>query len=514
MGHETRRYITLGSFDSYSLMLQFHDPVGGPMEGALGRVATSTLAHELVHLAHTLGTAAGVREFLMTVEDHQLRLYMLSRYGALTGDSEFVLPLLDPLNAERIARAEIAAELSLWASLQGVSRLYSGMEKVDEPEAESAASFWLQPQTALRGATVPWEVAHANLFPFTRERAAVLPGYRQLTEGPAKIVERIQRRLAEEQGEAAPAGLSRMELQSFVRGASSPYDPYYVAFVAFGQAKQMFAPESRVGGYEEYVLLLADLAMMIDPVTTPDATATLFGVGPDVLERMTNGYTPFSTYLRLCRLFWEHADTLPHLGDCDRMTEDVVRIQNALLAKVAPSLSMKALTKELRSSLHRYREIFSGHVLDDTPGIADLFVDSFDNALAFREETLDGGAFAEDFLTSREKLEQFARFLSPTYSVGEWVISRYEPHEGFGVGVDLTNLEMFRDLLDALFYGNRRCPLAGDDQAPRICALEPVSLCDAFPARPPADGAPTYCVREQTARLARSLGFDGLKWRH
>lgn len=513
MQSEPLRYAALGSFDSYSLMLRFHDPADGPPESALARIATSTLSHELVHLAHTLGTAAGIRRFLMSVEDYQLRFAIASKYLRERGNADdFMLPIRVDINDDRVTNSGIGDELKLLADLRFTWDLYAGVERISLTGARSAAPFWLESDVRIRGRQIPWGVAHVNLYLFKGEDAALLPGYLQLTEGTAKIVERVQRRFAGEQGEASPQGTHRLaDGKSFLREASSPFDPYYVAFMAFNSAKQRFAPDSPIGGYEEYVIILADMAMMIDPLTTPEATKTILGVSADTIETLKNGYSPFATYLRLCRIFWEQSWTLPQLGETDHMTEDVVRIQDALLAKVAPSLTMKDLTQELRSSFERYRDIFTAHIVDKEPGIADLFVNSFASALKFREEVLRGGAFCEDFLTSREKLETFARFLSPTYSVGSVVVSGYQTRPGFGVGVDQVNVEMFSDFLDAVIFGNRRCPLAGDQQTARMCVLDPVHLCERFPRDVEMSGE-AYCVRGQAARLAGAFGLREMKW--
>jgi hypothetical protein len=170
--------------------------------------------------------------------------------------------------------------------------VYPGGYRDDEPD-HNINLAWLQSNTTLGGLELGWETSHYYLGHHTGQQQSVMAGYRHLTEGVAKIVERIQRRFTGEEGEQSAHGTVLVSPEQFGDQRSSPFDPYYVALSVFQNAKRIENPATRVAGYEEYVAILADIAMMVDPLVTPDSFSAVFRTSsPNVLELAKTGYSP------------------------------------------------------------------------------------------------------------------------------------------------------------------------------------------------------------------------------
>lgn len=506
----------LGSFDPLALMLEFSgqyhpDGTSDPQEDFLSRVPTGVLVHEITHLTQTLGTAAGIREFLMAIDDMRLRRAMVQTAVKASPDGVLKLPLATThgLYGDDVAYRELEAS---WSQVVHTRLVHAGGTYHHEPDPEIELA-WLAEDTRITGREVSWEVPFFYLYPFIGVSESVALGFIHLTEGVAKTIERLQRRLTGEPGEFSAVGVRTVTHEQFIQEISSPVDPYYLALLVFVNAKQRFNPAVDLPAYEEYVPVLADIAMMFDPVLTPESFTRVYGLRNDeALDGAINGFSPASLYMRLCRLFWEGAASLPRLDTGRRMTEVVVELQDAFLGQIAPGLTMLSVTRECAETVERLSSHLDSHILDvENTAVRDMFRGAFTRVLAFRADALRGGAISEDLLTDRERLVGFARFLSPSFAVGSTIVSGFETRPGFGIGVDQANLQADRDLLDTLFFGNGPCHLAAGRRE-RRCPLEPVSLCTELPLTLLETSGPAYCVRDQTLRLLRAMGATDIAW--
>jgi hypothetical protein len=507
----------LGSFDPLTLMLEFSgqyrvSPPEGPrfdpdhgFKHTLRRVPTSVLAHELAHVVHTLGTAAGLRQYLIMVETFLSRLDLISAAVEAADGEVLRLPIVPNLHVyaqtERLTNAATVLSAHLVAGAA-----YAGGYREDEPD-HNINLTWLQSHTRLGGFELGWPTCHCYLGHHTGQPQSVVAGYRHLTEGIAKIVERMQRRFTGEEGEQSPQGTVLLSAEQFADHRSSPFDPYYVAAAVFHSAKLFENPDTHVAGYEDYVAVLADIAMMVDPLVTPTAFSEIFGpLSPDVLDAAKMGYSPFMLYQRLCHLFWRSVEELPLLDAGDmRLTGKVAALQNAVLAAAGSDLTMRDMTLETLKSLTRFEYLLDAQVFTNSTQSRDVYRRGFERVLAWRADVLDGSAIYEDLLTGRDKLLDHSRWWSPTYAIGGDLYSAFDVRPGEGVAVDQANIQMLRSVLDAICFRNAPCELRGPPRGD-TCALPPIGLCSRIPNRlRPKDQDP-YCVRDLFTGVLRSLG--------
>lgn len=509
---------SLGSFDPLTLMLEFSDRYRvQPPEGRwhkqylpLSRVPTSILAHELAHLVHTLGTAAGLRQYLLAVDHFRVRLELVRAATEASDGAALRVPIVKNL-ASYTDTERLTGALETLGRLFVTSAVYGGGYR-DEESAPNINLSWLQSDTVLDGIELGWETSHCYLGYHTGQQQSVMLGYRHLTEGVAKIVERTQRRFTGEEGERSPHGLVRMSPEEFANHRTSPFDPYYVASAVFHDARLFENPETRVPGYEDYVAVLADIAMMVDPLVTPRSFAAIFRTsGAEALDLAKTGYSPFVFYHRLCHLFWRSVDKLPTFAPDEiegHMTTHVAALQNGVLAAAGSDLTMYDLTIEARESLTDLAPFLDAHVFMESEEGRDVYRRGFDRVLSWRADTLDGAAIFEDLLTGREALLNHAQWWSPSYAVGGDLYSGFDVRPGDGVGVEQMNIRMMSSVVDAICLKNAPCELRG----PRgdKCALPRIGLCREIP-----DGVPIgepYCVREQFLSVLRDLGVPRLEW--
>jgi len=475
----------------------------------LENVPTSLIAHELTHLTQTFATAAGVRQFLLAVEDLRLRSRMLMAAGSSPTEG-LVLPIC--LNRDRYADNDEFQDLErAWLANRTAARMHAGGTYQDESDPEIALA-WIDNDARLGNQPVPWEVSHFFLQPVTGRHESVMTGYIHLTEGAAKVVERIQRRLAKEEGEQAPLGTQSRTIQQFLSEISSPVDPYYIAQLVFWEAKFRNGRKASRPAHEEYVLLLADLAMMLDPLLTPKSFSAFYGgLEKQHLAAALAWASPFPIYLRLCAAFWSLGDELPDLSPTRRLTDQAVELQDALLEHCELKLTMKGITEECLSSTQALSHHFDSHIYEEHANLHEAFSQGFQQALAWRLEALRGGAVCEDLLVDRATLLSHVRAWSPSQVIGSAIHSAFDVRPGEGVGVSQANIQAHRAMLDNAFFGNGPCPLA-EGERERRCALDPIDLCVRLPEGEPTEDEPAYCVREQFMSLLTIQGTGGWSW--
>ena len=478
---------------------------------ALRRVPTSILAHELAHVAHTLGTAAGLRQYLIAVATLLSRLKLISAAVEAADGEVLQLPIMPNLHVYPQTQRLTNAVHSL-SKLLVAGAAYSGGYRDDEPD-HNIDLAWLQSHTNLGGFELGWETSHCYLGRHTGQQQSVMAGYRHLTEGVAKIVERMQRRFMGEEGERSPLGTAAVSLQQFGDHRSSPFDPYYVALAVFQNAMRFENPDARVAGYEEYVPILADIAMMVDPLITPVSFSAVFETSsPDVLEAAKMGYSPFALYHRLCHLFWRSVDKLPLLDDGDaKLTVTVATLQNAVLATAGSKLTMHDITLESLESLTRFEGLLDAHVLTGSEEGRDVYRRGFERVLSWRADVLAGSAIFEDLLVDREKLLEDVWWWSPSYAVGGDLYSHFNVRPSEGVAVDQTNIQMLSSVLDAVCFRNSPCELRGPPRGDR-CAFPRIGLCSRLPDRLPPTDHDAYCKRDGWVDVLRSLGVGKIEW--
>ena len=338
-----------GSFDPLSLSVEFssaYQPDAGfegPWQDALAKVPTPLIAHELAHLVHSLSTAAGIRAFLLAMDDVRVRTMVVHAAIAASSENRLRLPLNE--NQSTYMRdPDFARYSTLWARLRHVALFHSGnFYLTTRAEDEVGAGVWMQAagRRKVGPLTNPWEMPFVDLTPYLSVERVVSPGFVHLTEGVAKIVETIQRRFTGEPGEQSPHGTKAVSLRDFVSRAESPIDPYYVTRIAFGAMRD---PSSTMAPFDEYILLLSDMAMMFDPLLTPDAFSQLYGgLSDDDMDAARSGMSPFGIFLQLARLFWRHAPKL-ELSTELPLNEQAAAFQDGLLAAAGLQLSMSELT--------------------------------------------------------------------------------------------------------------------------------------------------------------------------
>ena len=411
---------------------------------------------------------------------------------------------------------DFARYSTLWARLRHVALFHSGnFYLTTRAEDEVGAGVWMQAagRRKVGPLTNPWEMPFVDLTPYLSVERVVSPGFVHLTEGVAKIVETIQRRFTGEPGEQSPHGTKAVSLRDFVNRAESPIDPYYVTRIAFGAMRD---PSSTMAPFDEYILLLSDMAMMFDPLLTPDAFSQLYGgLSDDDMDAARSGMSPFGIFLQLARLFWRHAPKL-ELSTELPLNEQAAAFQDGLLAAAGLQLSMSELTSECREQVSAFDGRLVEHfVLGGNEGARETLRASFIRGLDVRRDhpELNGSGICGDLLDDRENLLRMLKFLAPSFAVGWLVVSSETTlSPDHGVGVDQSNLQADRELLDAVFFGNGPCPAAGNARRARRCPLPAVPLCEALPARLPPKGSQAYCVREQTLEWLRSLGASEIEW--
>ena len=476
-------------------------------ERALSRVPTSLLAHELTHVTHTLGTAAGLRCYLLGVEGFTTKMDLIAAATEAAGSKELDVPLI--ANAAKYQHSdEFTRTLLHLGGLLVTTTVYAG--GIRAPETDPTINIaWIEPPRKLLGFDLGWETAHTYLGIHTAQEESVMCGYRHLTEGVAKVVERTQRRIAGEPGEQSPYGpQSAVPPEEYARVRSSPFDPYYVAAAVFNFAKSTDAQGSPVPAYEDYVAILSDLAMMFDPVVTPRSFAELFRLNDGDVDRALTGYSPFALFLRLCRTFWQHVDDLPLLEPGDRnLTSQVLDLQNAILRLAGTDWTMEAVTREALESSRQFAEVLSSHLFTDAKSVKEVFTRGFEAVLTWRLEILHGAAIYEDLLTDRTKLLELSQRWSPSFAVGSDLYSSFDVTPGQGIAVEQTNLQVFGEVLTRVAFENGACPLRR-----ARCALSPVPLCSHLPETLPTRSSEPYCVREQYLRAIRALGASQLRW--
>ena len=499
----------LGSFDPLALIPSFSgrylpetlDP-DGPRHTetnahSLSLVPSSVLAHELAHLTHTLSTAAGIREYLLSVTDLNLRGLMLLAAASVSEGHRLHVPL--SANESRYSRSKAYAALRHeLALLRRAIGAHNGSRADLTPVAAGAAA-WIDQPGDVKG-EVSWEVPFFNFERYTGAASVTTTGFIHLTEGAAKIVERIQRRLSGEPGEQSPLGADATTLEGFANEVSSPIDPYYVASLTFAWIRANVNPRSSRAPYEEYVLALADMAMMFDPLVTPDNFARLYGINdPEMLAGACIDFSPFATFIRLSMLFWRRERRLPPLEAAGSLTERLLAIENALLREIRPDLTMADVTDEcLHSTPTLLAKMGPTAIAIDAPGVQERIHAAFTNALGKRRDALGGVGFIEQLIVGREVLLRLLDALAPSFCVGTVIASTADTQPGRGVGVDQQNLQALRDLLDAMIDGQMPCFFAEGVQD-RQCPRAPIELCQALPSRLRQSGAP-HCVRESLLR--------------
>src|SRR5438093_1295646 len=122
-------FSVLGSFDPMSLMLDFsgqysvveHNVFYTRFETsryaeALSKVPLAVLSHELAHLAHTLTTAAGIRQYLFGTDDLILRRLLAGSAIEAAPQGVLTLPLLTT-RSEYFDDPKYAEKEALWLKL-------------------------------------------------------------------------------------------------------------------------------------------------------------------------------------------------------------------------------------------------------------------------------------------------------------------------------------------------------------------------------------------------------------
>jgi hypothetical protein len=453
------------------------------MPEALHAIPTSLLAHEMAHLTHTMTTAAGFRQFAFSVEELAVRMLILEERAR--ADPVVPTPLLKHLGGETTWEELYAALVQSFMSHRGST--------VDvDPEGRA---IWLEDQMSLSSR------AFVNLELFSGERRVIAGGQRHLTEGFAKIIERMQRRFHSEAGEFSPLGTASQQLSQM---ATSPLDPYYVSLWVSQVCHN--AAGASTPHYEEYVLILSDLAMMLDPLFTPNSLRAVAGREVSDLTQ-----SPFSMFFRLCDIFWAMADTLPPLSNELTLTDQVCDIQNAILDKCGAGLTMKDIATELHDNVAAFFD--RSTVTLPLAGFHEeslrrLIRENVLGLLSWRRDTLQGSAIIEDLLTGRETLMRFITGNAPSVAVGETVYSNVDVREGWGIGAEQASTLMLRDVLDAAYSGDRPCMLQTFGGR-RTCARQEISLCTALPRSWEEKYDNDYCARTSWMTAMRALGVTG-----